>query len=403
MVKRLRRNKKEKSWLKSQRLGWPAWAVIAVVAIMGVAFLWRGFAVTPRSSSADLNNDGVVNIQDLALLLINFGKSVATGDLNGDGKVSIQDLALLLINFGKPVSPPPPGGGGDTGASASKPCVSAPAPAHWNHVILLMFENEVASDVIGTSDAPYITSLATKCGWAQGWHDGNYRVDGSNDGSYDSKPSYATLTSGRSPSDTGILDDNYSTTTSADNLFNRLHQMGKDTKSYQSGAAGQCSKSNFSGAYHDAMRYYEDLGGQSSDPTTFCNTHDVSIDTLMSDINNGKLPAFSLLLPTNDQNMHNNGVASGDAYAKTLVDPILDSAQYKSGDTAVFFLWDEETPIPNVLMAPSVKPGSRPSVTGGNPISHFSFTRTAQEMLGISPFLGDSGQAPSLLNFFDGK
>jgi len=294
--------------------------------------------------------------------------------------------------------------GGGTGVGAANPCNGSAPPAHWNHVILLMFENEVASDVIGTSDAPYITGLSKKCATASGWHDGNYRVDGSNDGDYDSKPSYALLTSGLSPSKSGITTDDYGQTANVDNIFNRLKQLGKDARSYQSGPAGQCNKSNFEGAYHDALRYYQNLGAQSSDPTTYCNTHDMALSSLMSDINSGKLPAFSLLLPTNDQNMHNNSIASGDAYAKTLIDPILDSAQYKSGDTAIFFLWDEETPIPNVLMAPSIKPGTKLAVSGGNPISHFSFTRTTQEMLDVpQPFLGDSGQAPSLLNFFNGQ
>jgi hypothetical protein len=267
-----------------------------------------------------------------------------------------------------------------------------------------MFENEVASDVIGTSEAPYITNLANKCATAQGWKDGNIRVDGSTDGNYDSKPSYATLTSGVSPSVSGIKTDDYGETSSVDNIFNRLNLIGKSTKSYQSGSGGSCASSNFDGAYHDAMRYYTNLGGQSSSSTTYCNVHDVPLSTLMTDINAGNLPAFSLLLPTNNQNMHNNGVASGDSYAKTLLDPILNSAQYKSGDTAIFFLWDEESPIPNVLLAPSIKAGSKPSApSGGNPLSHFTFTRTTQEMLGVSPLLGVSGQAPSLLTFFNGQ
>jgi phospholipase C len=293
----------------------------------------------------------------------------------------------------------------ENGINASHPCGHLAAPAQWKHVILLMFENESYGSVIGNAAAPYITGLAHKCGSATGWKDGNYRVDGTIDGNYVSKPSYATLTSGLSPSVTGITDDTYATTTSADNIFNRLNLIGKSTKSYQAGGPASCAVSNFSGAYHDAMRYYTNLGGQSSSPSTYCNTHDVSISTLMSDINSGNLPAFSLLLPTNDQNMHNNGVASGDAYAQSLIDPILNSAQYKSGDTAIFFLWDEDTPIPNVLMAPSIVPDSLVSVpANGNPLTHFSFTRTTQEMLGVpQPFLGVSGNAPSLLNYFNGN
>ncbi len=151
------------------------------------------------------------------------------------------------------------------------------------------------------------------------------------------------------------------------------------------------------------MRYYTNLGGQSSSPSTYCNTHDVPIADLMTDINSGNLPAYSLVLPTNSQNMHDVPVSTGDSWAQTFLTPILDSAQYKSGDTAIFFLWDEDTPIPNVLIAPSIVPGSHPTLAAGsNPISHFSALRTHQEMLGVTPLLGNTGQAPSLLNYFNG-
>lgn len=349
--------------------------LIVLIAVVGVVALIRTRASAP-TVTLEAEAGGVT-----------YAASVINNDSTASGNkaVKFSKSALASVN-------------------SANPCVHSPAPVQWKHVILLMFENESYGSVIGNASAPYITNLANKCGTAQNWKDGNYTVTGGTDGNYPSKPSYATLTSGLSPSVTGIRDDTYSTTTTVDNIFNRLNQIGKSTKSYQSGGAASCAVSNFNGAYHDAMRYYTNLGGQSSSPSTYCNTHDVPISTLMTDINNGTLPAFSLLLPTNDQNMHNNGVASGDAYAKTLIDPILDSAQYKTGDTAIFFLWDEDTPIPNVLIAPSIASGSMATVPAtGNPLTHFSFTRTTQEMLGVpEPFIGVSGQAPSLLNFFDG-
>ena len=292
--------------------------------------------------------------------------------------------------------------GGGT-INSTTPCGATPAPAQWKHVIVLMFENKQYSSVIGSSSAPYISGLATKCGSYASWKDADFKVNGSSDGTYVSKPNYATLTSGVSPSVHGLKDDSYSTTSSVDNIFNRLSQAGKMTKSYESGTGGSCASSNFSGAYHDAMRYYTNLGGQSLSPTTYCNTHDVPIADLTTDINSGNLPAYSLVLPTNSQNMHDVSVSTGDSWAQTFLTPILDSAQYKSGDTAIFFLWDEDTPIPNVLIAPSIVPGSHPTVVAGsNPISHFSALRTHQEMLGVTPLLGDTGQAPSLLNYFNG-
>ncbi|MGE5642721.1 MAG: hypothetical protein ACM3Y8_06895, partial [Byssovorax cruenta] len=82
--------------------------------------------------------------------------------------------------------------------SADKPCIGAPAPVQWKHIVVLMFENKRYDQVIGP--APYITALAHKCATALNGNDSNSKVDGSADGSYKSKPSYATLTNGLSPS-----------------------------------------------------------------------------------------------------------------------------------------------------------------------------------------------------------
>jgi hypothetical protein len=44
----------------------------------------------------DLNSDGVVNAQDLAILLGAWGTNNAAADINDDGTVNAQDLARLL-------------------------------------------------------------------------------------------------------------------------------------------------------------------------------------------------------------------------------------------------------------------------------------------------------------------
>ena len=50
--------------------------------------------------SADINGDGVVNIQDLVLVANALGK--AEPDLNGDGIVNILDLVIVANAFGNP-------------------------------------------------------------------------------------------------------------------------------------------------------------------------------------------------------------------------------------------------------------------------------------------------------------
>ncbi len=49
--------------------------------------------------SADVNSDGVVNIQDLVIVANAFGE--AEPDLNGDGVVNIQDLVIVANAFGQ--------------------------------------------------------------------------------------------------------------------------------------------------------------------------------------------------------------------------------------------------------------------------------------------------------------
>lgn len=58
---------------------------------------------------ADINNDGLVDLTDLAAVLFLFGTADAPrfsfGDTNADGVVNLSDLALVLFNFGT-ICPP---------------------------------------------------------------------------------------------------------------------------------------------------------------------------------------------------------------------------------------------------------------------------------------------------------
>jgi hypothetical protein len=188
-----------------------------------------------------------------------------------------------------------------------------------------------------------------------------------------------------------LTNDTYEATTSVDNIYNQLNVAGLSFKDYYEAEPGGCSV-HFKGDYHDPIRYYKDVA-------SICDAHDVPLSTFMADLNSGNLPAFSMIIPEKDHTMHDNNIESGDAYAKSILDPILNSPSYANGDLAVFFLWDEDTPIPNVLLAPSIAPGTQVSVAQGNPISHFSALRTWSEMLGL-PLIGDTGSAPSLLPYF---
>jgi hypothetical protein len=362
--------------------------IVAGCAIIGLVYVYASHAATPAISA-----------EPEAGTLASGAVSGSASDASG-GK---------YVNFAASTIPP------TGGASSTNPCVSAAAPAKWNHVIVLMFENKVYSAALkgnggfgpwfGTGSVPYTTGLLAKCGTYTAWQDADYTVTGSKVATYVSKPNYALLTDGVPATTSGVTGDGFGTTTGVDNIYNRLNQAGKNATDYYSGPASTtpCASSNFVGAYHDAIRYYTNLGGQSSTATSYCNTHDKPLTSFMTDVNAGKLPAFTMILPTNNENGHDNSISTADTWSKNFLTPLLDSAQYKSGDTAIFFLWDEDANIPNIMLAPSIKPGSSPAKPTGAPISHYSALRTWQEMLGVTPFLGNTGQAPSLLNYYNGQ
>ena len=65
----------------------------------------------PQTLPWDINNDGIVDIQDLILVSSNFGVETPTHpkvDVNKDGKVNIFDLLLVASHFGESSTPDAP-------------------------------------------------------------------------------------------------------------------------------------------------------------------------------------------------------------------------------------------------------------------------------------------------------
>ena len=72
------------------------------------------FALLNYSTPGDANGDGRVDVNDLTIVLTNFGQTGMTwsqGDFNGDRKVDVNDLTILLTNFGSVASSSAAGSG----------------------------------------------------------------------------------------------------------------------------------------------------------------------------------------------------------------------------------------------------------------------------------------------------
>ena len=61
------------------------------------------FALLYYGGPGDANGDGRVDVNDLTIVLTNFGKTGATwsqGEFTGDGTVDVNDLTIVLSNYG---------------------------------------------------------------------------------------------------------------------------------------------------------------------------------------------------------------------------------------------------------------------------------------------------------------
>jgi phosphatidylinositol-3-phosphatase len=239
-------------------------------------------------------------------------------------------------------------------------------------------ENHNWQQVLGNpSAAPYETRLAHQCATAT-----RYASVGS-----PSLPNYLGATSG----DTwGIHDDAdpSSHPLKADNIFRQVRTSGGSERSYEEAMASPCQQAA-GGTYavkHNPAAYYT-----GNNDRTACATDDVGLNALAADLTAGTLPTFACVTPDLCHDTHDCPVATGDTWLATWVPRILASAAYREGSTAIFVIWDEYTPMPNVVIAPSVPTG----VTSGAAFDHYGLLRTTEQLLGL-PMLGRAGGAAGL-------
>ena len=242
-------------------------------------------------------------------------------------------------------------------------------------------ENHSYSQIIGSSSAPYINSLANGCGLAT-----NYRAV-----THPSLPNYIAATSG----DTwGIADDN--PPSSHPLGVNSIFQQASSAGSYQESMPSNCDLTS-SGTYavkHNPEAYYTNI-------RTACNSDNVPMGTTSSGaflnaLNSGTLPKFSFVTPNLCNDMHDCTVSTGDTWLSSFLPKILSSSMYTSGGTAVFITWDEDdrsagNSVPLLVISPYTMSGARDGAAAG----HYALLRTTEELLGLG-CLGASCTAPSM-------
>jgi hypothetical protein len=255
-------------------------------------------------------------------------------------------------------------------------------PATFAHVIWIWMENRSYGQIVGSSSAPYLNSLARGCGLAT-----NYVAV-----SHPSLPNYIAATSGNT---WGIRDDN--PPSSHPLTVTSIFAQARSAASYEESMPANCDPES-AGEYavkHNPQAYYTAIA-------IACKANDVPLGTTFSGaflhaLTTGRLPAFSFVTPNLCDDTHDCSIQTGDSWLKNWVATITSSPLYRAGKTVVFITWDENdgTPgnrVPTIVVSPYTKPGTR----NRSGFTHYSLLRTTEELLGIPTHLGQAAHAASM-------
>jgi hypothetical protein len=268
---------------------------------------------------------------------------------------------------------------------------SSPTPTK---VMVIVEENRTYDQILGSPDAPYLTSLARTYGYAANMT-ANYPVG------CPSLAAYILLTSG---STGGICDDQGPRhhPLPGPNIFAQLDAAHRPWRNYAEDLPHPCARKNSGNSVflvrHTAVPYY------TSEART-CAMGQIELGTpvrgaLHDDLVAGRLPSYSFVSPNACHDMHGSPscptahVAAGDRWLRTWIPQIRAGADYRAGRLTVIITWDEgsstDNHIPTLVLSPAVH-----AIVTHRAYDHCSTLRTTEDLLRLAP-LGCARDASSM-------
>jgi hypothetical protein len=266
-------------------------------------------------------------------------------------------------------------------ALAIGPAASLPA-SRGPHVVVIVMENREAGEVVGSREAPYTSSLASRYGLARN----SYAI------THPSLPNYIALTSG---STQGIDSDCTSCSVSAVNLVDQLEAAQLGWRAYLEDVPQPCFQGASSGGYakkHNPFVYYRDVAGNPSRCRRL-----VGFGALAADLRGGTLPTFTWISPNLCDDGHDCSTRTADRFLARTVPALL----RELGPHGLLILtWDEGTSdagccgaahggrIATIVAGPDVRPGARQA----RAVDDYGVLATIEQALSL-PGLGGARDA----------
>jgi hypothetical protein len=247
----------------------------------------------------------------------------------------------------------------------------------FDHIVVIVLENKAQAEVLGSPAAPAFNSFASRYATLT-------RYGGV---AHPSLPNYLALVSG---STHRIRTDCTSCVVVARNLADTLGRAHRSWKVYAEGLPRPGFAGAWKGRYvkrHVPFLYFRDV---LLSPAR--RRRVVPLRQLSHDLSADRLPSFALVIPNLCHDMHDCSVATGDAWLRRFLSPLLRNRRL--ANSAIFVVFDETNgsqpatdPVPAIALGPLVVPGSTFTVR----TSHYGLLRTIEDAWGL-PRLGRSAK-----------
>jgi hypothetical protein len=309
-------------------------------------------------------------------------------------------------------------------------CITAAALAQVpsaKHVVLVIDENSSYSDVV--ANMPWLISKGNAYGYAIKYQSDNggslldylWLASGSCQSSAN-----CTLPSGTHNFNCNGNDCYYPGTTTTDpvtdnNIFRALNNAGISWKvyaqSYAAAGGTPTTPDNHNGtAYyrrHNGATWYSDILSNVSGSASKI----VDLSQLATDLKNGALPRFTIIVPDGNHDAHDCPVgmsscteaqklAAADQFLSNNLGPILSTTDFQSGGTGLAVVTFDEcgggtnagcgASVYTALIGPKVKPHTVSSM----PYKHENALRTILDSLALKSYPGAAASAADMSDFF---
>jgi hypothetical protein len=204
-----------------------------------------------------------------------------------------------------------------------------------------------------------------------------------------SSPNYIAATSGTDGSSASC--DCY-VQENIPSIFSQL--PGGQSRSLEEGMPSNCDTSDGGNSYairHNPMPYYQPVIGSD------CGNYDVPLNNSAPDLS----AKFTFVTPNTCNDMHDCSTQTGDTWLSQEIPAMLNTPEYKAGNTVIFITWDEDgngysdnNQVACIVVSPYTH-----GVKDNTSYTHWSLLKTTEQIFGL-PQLGNAASANSMLGHF---